>query len=127
MFKNEKEIEFTSHFTSPTLGNVYPTKRAVLPAKQADKYIAAGVAVDVDASAKPAGKPAGDPYAGMTAAQKKKAVAEAEKKAKADKEKADAIAAKQARLDELMAKDGLSDDEADEAEALEKELAELKA
>lgn len=120
MFSKEKEIEFTKHFTSPVLGNVYPTKRKKLPAKEADKFIAAGVAVEVNA-------PKSDPYAGMTPAQKKKAVAEAAKAAEADKAKATAIAEKQARLDELAGKDGLTEAEAAEADALEIELEALNA
>lgn len=47
MFNTKKDIEFIKAFTSPTLGNVYVTKRISLPVKDADKYISTGVAVEV--------------------------------------------------------------------------------
>lgn len=123
----KKEIEFVRDFTSPTLGNVYRTKRVTLPAKEAEKFIAGGFAVEVGAAEKKpaatsAPAPADDPYKGMTKKQKEAAIKAAEAKAKVDAE----IAEKQARLDELTAKDGLSDDEADEAAALEEDLKALK-
>lgn len=129
MSKNEKHLEFTQAFVSPVHGNVYIGKTAHLPTKEADVLIAHGVAVEIDSeahkkllaavpeTAKPPVSKA-DPYKGMTAKEKKAAIA---------KEKLDAeIATKQARLDELAAKEGLSDEEADEANALEAELEKLK-
>ena len=132
MLKNEKHVEFTQAFVSPVHGNVYIGKTKHLPAKEADVLIAHGVAVEIGSEAhekllaavpadmKPTTpkEPVADPYKGMTAKEKKAAIA---------KEKKDAeIAEKQARLDELAAKDGLSDEEADEANALEAELEKLK-
>lgn len=132
MLKNEKEVEFTQAFVSPVHGNVYIGKVKKLPTKEADVFIAHGVAVEVGseahqklldavpASMKPPApkEPVKDPFEGMTAKEKKAALAKQKKDAE--------IAAKQARLDELAAKDGLSDDEADEANALEAELEKLK-
>lgn len=132
MLKNEKHLEFTQSFVSPVHGNVYIGKTKYVSAKEADVLIAHGVAVEIGSEAhkkllaavpadmKPAEQkePAKDPYEGMTAKEKKAAIA---------KEKKDAdIAAKQARLDVLAAKEGLSDAEADEATALEADLEKLK-
>ncbi len=132
MLKNEKELEFTVAFVSPVHGNVYIGKKKTLPAKEADVLIAHGVAVEigseahkklldaVPASMKPSApkEPVKDPYEGMTAKEKKAALA----KEKLAKE----IATKQARLDELAAKEGLSDEEAEEADALDAEITKLK-
>lgn len=138
MFKKEKEIEFTREFTSPVFGNVYVTKRVTLPLEQAQKFIRAGLAVSVvdgvaqmDEQAPANGtvvvsgktEPAKDPYAGMTAKQKKAAMKAAEEKEKVDAE----IAEKQARLDELAALErDLTDEEKDEAESLDADLKALK-
>lgn len=143
MLGNKKEIEITQAFVSPVHGNVYIGKKITLPSKEADVLIAHGVAVEigseehkklldaVPATSKPSTKPTPvtDPYKGMTAAQKKKAMAAdkeaADKKAAEESVQAE-IAEKQKRLEELTEKDGLTDDEADEADALEADLKALK-
>lgn len=116
----KKEIEFTTHFTSPVFGNVYSGKVVTIAAKDADKYIAAGVA-KVVGEAPAAPKVVIDPYAGMNKKQKEAAIKAA--KEKEEKEKADAAAAdlaeKQARLDVLLAQDKLTDAEQTELDALE--------
>lgn len=129
MLKNEKELEFTQAFVSPVHGNVYIGKKKTLPAKEADALIAHGVAVEVGSEAhkkllagvsadlKPK-EPPKDPYEGMTAKEKKAAIAK--------EKQAEKVAAMRVRLNELLAKDGLSDEEADEADALETELKKLE-
>ncbi len=139
--KKEIELEFTKPFTSPVYGNVYEGRKVTVDEKTAAKYINSGVAKlagEVDPKVKvphvkvfggkDGGKPDAvvDPYAGMTAAQKKKAIKEAADKEQEEKDAL--IAAKQERLDALANQDGeLSAAEVMEAEALEAEIEKLKA
>jgi hypothetical protein len=136
-FKKTVEVKFVKGFTSPVLGNVWIGRVATVKKDQAERFIKGGLAVLNDGKSEPvkaAGqtviigndkpqKPAAvDPYKGMNAAQKKAAQkAEKDNAAKAAKDAKDAAEAHQARIDVLLDKKDLTEEEKAELQKLEAE------